>query len=200
MSYLRFPAIAATPVSHRPFDHMLIDCALTPDAAEIDREFPSIENTGSFVASDLQLGGALKSLIAEMNGPAFRELLAAKFDVDLAEKSTAFTLRGACALRDGQIHTDSKTKILSVLLYLNRAWGARGGRLRLLRDAQDIDNFDVEIEPVFGQMLVFRRSERSWHGHLPYVGPRRVLQMNYLTSNRSSLLGELRHRLSALTK
>ena len=49
-------------------------------------------------------------------------------------------------------------------------------------------------------MLVFRRSDRSWHGHRPYEGPRRVLQMNYVTSGKALLMSDLRHRLSALVK
>jgi hypothetical protein len=30
-------------------------------------------------------------------------------------------------------------------------------------------------------MLAFKRSERSFHGHYPYLGPRRSLQLNWVT-------------------
>ena len=43
------------------------------------------------------------------------------------------TARGVSAARDGQIHTDSRTKLITVLIYMNNAWEAKTGRLRLLR-------------------------------------------------------------------
>jgi hypothetical protein len=44
------------------------------------------------------------------------------------------------------------------------------GRLRLLRNGSDLENYAVEIEPTGGTLLVFRRSDKSWHGHHPYEG------------------------------
>ena len=38
------------------------------------------------------------------------------------------TVRGCCSEKDGKIHTDSKTKIISLLIYLNSSWGNTGGR------------------------------------------------------------------------
>ena len=35
--------------------------------------------------------------------------------------------------------------------------------------------------PIAGTMLAFRRSERSFHGHRPFVGERRVVQLNWVT-------------------
>ena len=32
------------------------------------------------------------------------------------------TARGVSAARDGQIHTDSRTKLMTVLIYMNNAW------------------------------------------------------------------------------
>ena len=58
----------------------------------------------------------------------------------------------------------------------------------------------VEVSPALGTLLAFRRSDGSWHGHTPYVGQRRVLQLNYLTSAKDSMASALRHRLSALSK
>jgi hypothetical protein len=49
-------------------------------------------------------------------------------------------------------------------------------------------------------LVAFKRTDDSWHGHTTYSGPRRVLQLNYLQSSRASLVGALRHRLSALSK
>lgn len=201
MFHLDLAAIAATPVSEDPFDHMLVASAVKRESvSELVASFPLIKKPGSFELDDLHTGLALRELIDELRGDAFRRLMSEKFEVDLAGRPTCFTLRGACAARDGQIHTDSKSKILSILLYLNPAWAADGGRLRLLRNGRDLEDFAVEIEPTFGKMLVFRRSEHSWHGHRAFEGPRRVLQMNYLRSSKDMLVSAVRHRISALVK
>jgi hypothetical protein len=201
MAYLDLAAVAAAPVKDDPYEHMLIDHAVRAEtAAAIEADYPQIDKPGSFALADLEFGPAVRQLIDELDSDAYRDLLADKFGVDLAGRPTTFTLRGACAAKDGQIHTDSRSKILTILIYLNPAWAPDGGRLRLLRGGRDLEDYAAEIEPTFGKMLVFRRSERSWHGHKPYEGPRRVLQMNYVTSGKALLMSDLRHRLSALVK
>jgi hypothetical protein len=141
------------------------------------------------------------ALIDEMNGPAFRRSVEQKFGVDLSGAPTMFTLRGRCDARDGRIHTDSKKKIITVLVYLNdQGWDAAGGRLRLLRSGQDLNATAAEVSPEFGSLLVFRRSDRSWHGHEAYVGPRRVLQMNWVVSDKVAAWEQWRHKLSAAVK
>jgi hypothetical protein len=201
MDYLDLAAVAAAPVRLYPYEHMLVDAALRPECASaIDDHFPPIEKPGSFALADLEIGPAVRQLIAELDDEPFRKLMEEKFDVDLTGRPTTFTLRGACDAKDGQIHTDSKSKILTILIYLNSGWSPSGGRLRLLRNGRDLEDFADEITPTFGKMLVFRRSETSWHGHERYEGPRRVLQMNYVVSGRASLVSNLRHRLSAFAK
>jgi hypothetical protein len=37
-----------------------------------------------------------------------------------------------------------------------------------------------------GTLLAFRRTDHSWHGHKPFVGERRMLQLNYLRGDRLS--------------
>jgi hypothetical protein len=86
-----------------------------------------------------------------------------------------------------------------VLLYLNRDWNAPGGRLRLLR-SPDLDDFAVEIAPEAGTLLVFRRSETSWHGHAPFIGPRRAVQMSYVSDRATAVREERRHRLATSLK
>jgi hypothetical protein len=201
VAHLDLAAIASTPVQQDPFAYMLVSSALNPVRAKaILESFPVIQKPGSFALADLDVGAALRELISELEAEPFRRLLEEKFQVDLAGRVASFTLRGACAAKDGQIHTDSKSKILTVLIYLNADWTAEGGRLRLLHNGRDLEDFAEEIEPTFGKMLAFRRCERSWHGHHPYEGPRRVLQMNYLVSAKASLVNTVRHRFSALMK
>ena len=42
----------------------------------------------------------------------------------------------------------------------------------------------AEVPPVSGTVLIFRRSDRSFHGHKPYAGERKVVQMNWVTERK----------------
>jgi hypothetical protein len=201
MSLLNLDALAAAPLVTDPFDHLLVkDFVRAEAAAEIGGDYPAIDKPGSFALEDVAVKGAFAALIEELDGAGFRALIERKFDLSLAEQPTTFTVRGMCGPADGNIHTDSKTKIITVLLYLNPEWAQDGGRLRLLRNGEDLEAVAVEAPPDFGSLLVFRRSENSWHGHKPFIGPRRVVQMNWVTSQRVAGLQKLRHRLSAAVK
>jgi Rps23 Pro-64 3,4-dihydroxylase Tpa1-like proline 4-hydroxylase len=109
-------------------------------------------------------------------------------------------VRGWCDARDGKIHTDSTSKIITVLIYMNERWDDAGGRLRLLRSADDIEDFIVELPPVAGTLLAFKRSNNSWHGHKSFAGERRVIQFNWLTSQGNRQIAMLRHHTSASFK
>ena len=65
-------------------------------------------------------------------------------------KPTIFTVRGKCRLKDGKIHTDTESKIITVLLYMNPAWENQEGKLRILRSRTNIDDVAAEISPVVG--------------------------------------------------
>jgi hypothetical protein len=201
MTYLNLEALAATPVVREPFDYLIVQDFVRPDqAAAIGRDYPAIDKPGSFTLEDVNVGGALAGLIAELDGPEFRSVIETKFGLDLTGHPTMFTVRGVCGADDGQIHTDSKTKIITVLLYLNEAWAPDGGRLRLLRNGESLDDVVAEAPPDFGTLLVFRRSDNSWHGHKPFTGPRRVVQMNWVTTHRTAAWQQFRHRVSAAVK
>ena len=201
MTYLNLEALAAAPASHEPFDYLILKDFVRPEqAAAIGRDYPTIDKPGSVTPEDVNVGGAVAALIDELDGPAFRAAIEKKFDLDLSGYPTLFTVRGMCGEGDGQIHTDSKTKIVTVMLYLNEAWAPDGGRLRLLRGGENLDDVITEVPPDFGTLLVFVRSENSWHGHKPFAGPRRVLQMNWVASTRSAAWHQFRHRVSAAVK
>ena len=54
----------------------------------------------------------------EFNSGAFQKAIEEKFDIDLTDRPTMYTVRGYVRSRDGEIHTDSKTKLITVLLYM----------------------------------------------------------------------------------
>ncbi|MGC8468436.1 MAG: 2OG-Fe(II) oxygenase, partial [Acetobacteraceae bacterium] len=62
------------------------------------------------------------------------------------------------------------------------------------------EDFAFEFAPEFGRMLIFRVSEKSWHGFLPQKGPRMSLQLCFVDSEAYVRKEYLRHRVSAFAK
>ena len=48
--------------------------------------------------------------------------------------------------------------------------------------------------------MAFRRSDNSWHGHLPHEGRRRAIQLNWVTSQDVVDREQGRHRLATKMK
>ena len=201
MAGLDWDVIERAALVRDPFDHIALPQVLLPAcAAAIPGEFPAIRRPGSFSLADAPPGPVLAALIEDLLSDRFRAAMARLFDVDLEDRPAVVTLRGQCSGRDGRIHIDSRTKVLSLLIYLNEDWRGGEGQLRLLSSQHGFDTAPVEIPASLGSMVAFRRSDQSWHGHSPFVGQRRALQFNYLQNARASVVGQLRHRLSAFTK
>jgi hypothetical protein len=88
-----------------------------------------------------------------------------------------------CAKRAGRIHTDGKAKLATMLVYFNRWWDAgNAGAVRILRGPDKFEDMAAEVPPLMGNFLGFRRCDHSWHGHLPFKGERRVVQVTWLAS------------------
>ncbi len=201
MSGIDLAAFRAAPLVREPFDYLILPGFVTPEAREaVHADFPRIDSAGSFPVEDLAYGPAFRALLDELTGPAVRAAFAEKFGVDLTGRPTMLTVRGRCGTRDGNIHTDSVNKILTVLIYLNQSWEGDGGCLRLLRSSSDLDDYFAEVPPTGGTLLAFRRADNSFHGHRPFVGPRRVIQLNWVTSKGVERMEHLRHRASAGVK
>lgn len=171
------------------------------DLADVARDFPAISQPGIFPLSSLRCGGAFERLIEVVRSQRMTSLMAEKFAVDLQDKPLMITVRGHCQRKDGRIHCDSKDKIVTCLLYLNDAtWDQQGGRLRLLRSQSNIDNVLVEVPPVGGNFVAFKRADNSWHGHAPFEGPRRYIMFNWVQSEATLAKNIGRHKLSAFFK
>jgi len=110
------------------------------------------------------------------------------------------TARGLSAARDGQIHTDSRTKLITVLIYMNNAWEAKTGRLRLLRGPENLEDVIAEVPPDEGTLLIFKNEPNAWHGFHAFEGPRRVIQLNWVTDMGVVKREQTRHRISAFFK
>ena len=184
-----------------PFDYIVVPDFIPADRAPlISADFPDVHQPGSFPLKSVDTHGAFAKLADEMSSTAFQTAIERKFGIDLGDAATMFTVRGWCRAEDGQVHTDSKSKIITVLVYLNEdAWMPLGGRLRILRN-EELTSTVAEVRPNFGTLLAFRRSDRSWHGHLPFEGQRRIPQMNWVVSNGRAAWEQFRHSISAKAK
>ena len=201
MGLLDLDAFAATPLVREPFPYLIVPGFLTTTAlAAVNADYPQISQPGSFPASTLDYGPGFARLLDELQGPGLRAAFAAKFDLDLSGRPTMVTVRGRAQAKDGRIHCDSKTKIITVLLYMNGPWEAQGGRLRLLRSATSLDDMVAEVPPDAGTLVAFLVTPHSWHGHGRFVGPRRVIQLNWVTGEDVVQHEQARHRFSARMK
>ena len=142
-------------------------------------------------------------MIEALEGPAFRDAVAQKFGLALDGAPTMVTLRCQSREKDGRIHCDSTAKRVTVLLYLNPdtdAWAKQEGCLRLLRRADDIEDYAVEVPPSNGALLVFPNGPTTWHGHRQFVGRRYVVQLNWMTTDDKAHYELRRHKVTAFLK
>ena len=201
MHGLDLDAFRRAPLVREPFEHLIVPGFVRPEVrAAIHADYPAIDSPGSFPVSELSYGPAFAALLGALTGPEVREAFEEKFGLDLTGRPTMVTVRGRCGPRDGRIHTDTPSKIITVLVYMNGHWEAPGGRLRLLRSADDLDDVLVEVPPEEGTLVAFRRTDNSFHGHKPFVGVRRVIQLNWVTDAWTVRRELLRHRASAWVK
>jgi SM-20-related protein len=201
MAHLALEKLKAARVETQPYTYTIVPGFLGPDSVKrINATYPKIEKGGSYPVESLEAGMTIKEVIQELDAPAFESLIAEKFGVALAGRPKMYSLRGYTRAKDGQIHTDSKDKIITVLLYLNENWSHAGGKLRLLKNGSNVDDYVAEVPPDNGTLLVFKRADNSWHGHHPFDGPRRSLQMNWMTSEGSKGFHAIRHKISAVVK
>jgi len=189
------------PLVREPFEHLVVSGFLRSSSLEpVLSGFPAITRGGSFPESELSFGPGFASLLEELRGQELRAAVERKFGIDLEGRPALITVRGQARAKDGRVHTDAVTKIVTVLLYLNPGWKDDGGRLRLLRSNASLDDFFADVPPEAGTAVFFRCTENAWHGHTPYVGPRRALQLNWVTDESVVRYEERRHRLSARLK
>lgn len=194
-------AFEAAPLAREPITFVLVPRFVKPEAmAAINADYPLVDHPGSFPLPTLNFGPAFAAFIAAIQGPEFTRAVERKLGVDLTGRPTMVTARGVSAARDGQIHTDSRTKLITVLIYMNNDWEAKTGRLRLLRGPDDLDDVIAEVPPDEGTMLIFQNEPHAWHGFHAFTGPRRVIQLNWVTDRSVVRREQFRHRISAFFK
>ncbi len=191
-SILDLEALSGTPLQQDPFDFMAVPGLVKPHAlAAANQDYPAIDRPSNRPLDSLSYGPGFQRLLDALNGPAFAQALGDKFGVDLSSCPTTITVRKFCEASDGNIHTDHRSKVITVIVYFNEDWSHEEGKLRMLRSKSDIEDYAAEVPPLGGTLLAFRRTDHSFHGHTRFEGERRMLQMNFL---KSSTLSRYRQR------
>ena len=197
---LNLDVITNASVIRDPFDFFVADGVVGAECQNaLTDEFPSVADTGSFPVSQVTFGPVFRTLVDELSAPSFGRAVGNQLGFAVDGLPQLMTVRGRSGPKDGFVHTDAEWKLVTVLLYLNPEWNDTGGRLRLLRSA-DLDDVAVEVSPRFGTLVAFRRSDRSFHGHHPFLGERRVVQVNWVANAADVAREERRHRRSAVLK
>ena len=187
-------------VDNNFFPYFHVENALSHflNSSDLVKDFPDIDSGGSFPSDNLKEGD-IKKLVEELEGDEFKAILENKLEVDLKDAEVITTLRGFSRFKDGKIHTDSQSKIVTVLLYLNMNWDNEIGNLRLLKKNNDLDNYIQEISSEYGNLVAFKVTDNCWHGFMPFEGKRLSIQLNYIYP-KSLNIHKIRHKLSASFK
>ncbi len=147
-------AFAATPLQREPFDHLIVPGFIRKEAlAALNRDFPAIEGPSNHPPERLDYGPAFARFLDSLRSPELAALYGEKFGVDLSGCHPTIAIRRYCEATDGNIHTDHKSKVITVLFYFNEHWPHAGGRLRLVRSPTDIEDYAAESVPEGGAML-----------------------------------------------
>ena len=185
MTVLDLTAFDSAPLRQDPFDFLVVKDAIQRETLEfLNRDYPQIHKPTNYDPQDLSYGPSFSQLLHELDSPEFERTIAEKFGVDLTGSRKTITVRKFSEPSDGNIHTDHWSKIITLLVYFNPEWNQDGGRLRMLRCADDIEDYTAEVAPLGGTVLAFRRSDNSWHGYKSFDGERRMVQMSWVKPNR----------------
>lgn len=193
MPVFDFDAFDKAPLLHDPCDFIVVPHFVRSELlADINRDYPDIKTPGNFPPEEVRYGPRFAEVIEDLHDPLLKRKFSEKFGVDLSANPLQMTIRKYSEASDGNVHNDSKLKVVTALIYFNEEWHHAGGRLRLVRDPRNIDDYAAEVAPEGGTLLVFRRSETSYHGFKPCEAERRSLQMYFVRPKRTMRNGRKR--------
>jgi SM-20-related protein len=199
---LALDAVRRADLRYEPYTYFLGSAFLNSDHISALRDnFPVITKPGFLTVDEVQLRGPFKTMIDELEGPELTAVLSDKFEQDLSPFPRLTTIRKISQLKDGSIHTDGRSKVMTLLLYMNDDWQANGdGRLRVLYNGKDFEPYAAEVPPTMGSVFGFLRADNSWHGHLPFAGERRVVQVAWIRDARALERKKKRNRSAQFFK
>ena len=191
---LSLEKLAARPTTRSPFPHLTAQ-ELLPETVKADlaRDFPDESKAGFFPVEHLSYGPSFAALLADLQTPDFSRIVGEKLDRDLVDRPKMIVVRKWSAAKDGRPHTDGEDKVATALVYLNDDWGVGAGALRFL-EGPDLDGPGTDPIPArYGGFAAFARADDSWHGHKPFTGERRVVQVFWLKDADAAARKSKRH-------
>jgi SM-20-related protein len=199
--FLDLDALRRTGIAHDPYDHVVLPGFVpAEDAAAARAVFPQSASGGIEPAGSRSPDDALGRLLAALRDPATSAAFSDVFGVPLSPDTLMIHLRSRCRPQDGRIHTDSRDKLVTGLIYLNETWPHPGGRLRVLRSADNLEDMAGEVLPIDGTLVAFRRSDASFHGHHPHDGVRLYIMFNWMVTAAAARRETRRHAVSSVFK
>lgn len=186
-----------------PYPHFIAKNILSPaKKIALKEDYPLIDKPGFFPLDLLTQQGSFAELIEELKSKKFVETLSNVLGINLIDKPQLITVRKWSTKKDGRIHNDGASKIVTALIYLNDEWSNQNsdGNFRVLNDDSNFDNYVAEISPNYGSFVAFVRTEDSWHGHKLFIGERRVLQITWLNSYQDLERKKKRGKFSLFVK
>jgi hypothetical protein len=193
-----------TRVNAEPFAFLVATEQLPAEAAPaLAADFPDYPSAGFFPYQASDCGPGIVAVVEALTAPAYARELGRRIGVpDLDRYPVLVTICRSLNKRHGTIHTDSRSKVATALLYLSPDWPhGSAGCLRFLRRIDSIDDLAApEVLPVYGTLAAFKRADNSFHGHLPFEGERRVIQVAWLTSEEEKERKTRRGKFTRLLK
>ena len=186
----------AAPLRNDPYPHIVASGCLRPETlAGLRRDFPRLTRPGYHPPETFTAEGAFAALLAQIEAGVLDRAMTAQFGIDFTALPRLVTVRFTSAAHEGRAHTDSARKVATMLIYLHPGWASPEGRIRVLR-SRSMDDLVAEIGPEEGNVFAFLRSDTSWHGHTPFVGERRVVQVAWLRDAAAATRKRRQGRLS----
>jgi len=170
-------------------------CLAAAALPALRRDFPKLPRPGYHPVGQFPMHGAFARLLAEIEQGSLDRVMSEQFGIDFTALPRLVTVQQTSAAREGRPHTDGDRKVATLLLYMHPRWTVPEGRIRVLRSA-NLDDVVAEFPPEEGNVFAFLRGDASWHGHLPFAGERRVLQVAWLRDKEDLERKQRRHRFS----
>jgi SM-20-related protein len=202
LTLVNVEAVRNAAKSSTPYDYFLGSGLLKEEAIpELKRDFPAIEKPGYLTVDEVQLKGRFKTLVEELESPEFTEEISRKWGKDMHPFPRLTTIMKRSQPKYGAIHTDGPSKVMTMLVYMNDEWGEdTGGRLRVLYDGEHFEPYAVEVPPTMGTVFGFLRADNSWHGHRPFAGERKVIQIAWVRDEKELARKKSRNRTAQFFK
>ena len=184
-----------------PFDFVVVEDFVRPEYLPgLLPVFRASGVTAVFRSTRCACDAEFAGFAAELEGEALRREIERKFAIDLSGRPTMITVRGQSDGKDGRIHTDSATKLITLLLYLNPVWDERAAGCACCAGPTISTTAPPRSRRSPARWWRSGALDASFHGHYPHRGERRVVQLNWVTEPAVVRREIARHRWSARLK